>query len=98
MLCFFIYFRQKIGEYLAFFTLNKAELFKTLIITLVFIFKKGKFFRRKLAKIAENCDHNIDPRSHWQQSTQEGSHYLRNIVFGLAVYSRRGQGCQMVYF
>jgi phage major head subunit gpT-like protein len=24
--------------------------------------KKRQFFRRKLAKIAENCDHNIDPR------------------------------------
>jgi hypothetical protein len=23
--------------------------------------KKRQFFRRKLAKIAENCDHNIDP-------------------------------------
>jgi hypothetical protein len=28
-------------------------------ITLVF--RKTPFFRRKLAKIAENCDHNIDP-------------------------------------
>jgi hypothetical protein len=24
--------------------------------------RKTPFFRRKLAKIAENCDHNIDPR------------------------------------
>jgi hypothetical protein len=23
--------------------------------------EKRQFFRRKLAKIAENCDHNIDP-------------------------------------
>jgi hypothetical protein len=30
------------------------------IITLVFE-KNAKFFRRKLGKIAENCDHNIDP-------------------------------------
>jgi hypothetical protein len=34
---------------------------KILIITLVFE-KNANFFRRKLAKIAENCDHNIDPR------------------------------------
>jgi hypothetical protein len=28
------------------------------------VFEKGAdFFRRKLAKIAENCDRNIDPRS-----------------------------------
>jgi hypothetical protein len=25
--------------------------------------EKRRFFRRKLAKIAENCDHNIDPRT-----------------------------------
>jgi hypothetical protein len=32
-----------------------------LIITLVF-WENRQFFRRKLSKIAENCDHNIDPR------------------------------------
>jgi Zn/Cd-binding protein ZinT len=26
-----------------------------------FLFK-SQFFRRKLSKIAQNCDHNIDPR------------------------------------
>jgi hypothetical protein len=31
-----------------------------MIITLVF--EKTPIFCRKLAKIAENCDHNIDPR------------------------------------
>jgi hypothetical protein len=31
-----------------------------MIMTLVFE-KNANFFRRKLAKIAENCDHNIDP-------------------------------------
>jgi hypothetical protein len=29
---------------------------------IVFLEKRKKIFRRKLAKIAENCDHNIDPR------------------------------------
>jgi hypothetical protein len=33
---------------------------KKLITTLDFK-KNANFFRRKLAKIAENCDHNIDP-------------------------------------
>jgi hypothetical protein len=42
---------------LAFLTQNKAKICKILIITLVF--EKTPFFRRKLAKIAENCDHNI---------------------------------------
>jgi hypothetical protein len=41
-------------------THNKAKLCKNLIIKLVFE-KTPIFFRRKLAKIAENCDHNIDP-------------------------------------
>jgi hypothetical protein len=44
-----------------FLTQIKAKLCKMLIITLVFE-KKRLFFRRKLSKIAENCDHNIDPR------------------------------------
>jgi hypothetical protein len=35
---------------------------KFVIITLVFG-KNANFFRRKLSKIAENCDHNIDPWS-----------------------------------
>jgi hypothetical protein len=26
--------------------------------------EKRQFFRRKVSKIAENCDHNIDPRFH----------------------------------
>jgi hypothetical protein len=40
-------------------TQNKAKLCKNLIITLVFDFKKPPFFRRKLAKIAENCNNYI---------------------------------------
>jgi hypothetical protein len=47
---------------LAFLTRNKAKLCKILIITLVSE-KNGNFFRRKLSKIAEICDHNIDLES-----------------------------------
>jgi hypothetical protein len=47
---------------LAFSTQNKAKLCKILIITLVF--EKNASFSPKLSKIAENCDHNIDPWSH----------------------------------
>jgi hypothetical protein len=53
-------FAEKIGKKLAFYAQNKAKLCKNWIITLVFE-KNANFFRRKLAKIAENCDHNIDP-------------------------------------
>jgi hypothetical protein len=63
----FLKFSPKISaKKLAFLTQNKAKLFKILTITLVFE-KKCQFFRRKLSKIAENCDHNIDPRSPWKR-------------------------------
>jgi hypothetical protein len=42
-----------------FLTQNMVKLCKHLIITLVF--EKNAIFCRKLSKIAENCDHNIDP-------------------------------------
>jgi hypothetical protein len=42
------------------FWLETAKLCKILIITLVFE-KNANFFCRKLSKIAENRDHNIDP-------------------------------------
>jgi predicted aldo/keto reductase-like oxidoreductase len=45
---------------LAFLTQNKANYAKFLIITLV-LEENANFFRQKLSKIAENCDHNIDP-------------------------------------
>jgi hypothetical protein len=47
---------QKIGV----FAQNKAKLCKNWIITLI-LEKNANFLRQKLAKIAENCDHNIDP-------------------------------------
>jgi hypothetical protein len=43
-----------------FFAENCQKSQKIVIITLVFE-KNANFFRRKLSKIAENCDHNIDP-------------------------------------
>jgi hypothetical protein len=51
---------------MAFLTQNKAKLCKIFIMTLVFE-KNANFFRRKWAKIAETCDHNIDPW--WQAET-----------------------------
>jgi hypothetical protein len=54
-----IFSPKKIAK-MVFLTQNKAKLCKILIITLVF--EKTPIFRRKLGKIAENCDHNIDPR------------------------------------
>jgi hypothetical protein len=31
--------------------------------------KNANFFRRKLENIAENCDHNIDPRSRYTKDS-----------------------------
>jgi hypothetical protein len=53
-------FAKILAKKLALLTKNKAKLFKNLIVTLVF--EKNAIFGRKLLKIAENCDHNIDPR------------------------------------
>jgi hypothetical protein len=44
---------------LAFLIENKDKLCKILIITL--FFEKNAILCRNLSKIAENCDHNIDP-------------------------------------
>jgi hypothetical protein len=51
---------KKSAKELAFLAQNKDKLCKMLITTSVFE-KNANFFRRKLLKIAENCDHNIDP-------------------------------------
>jgi hypothetical protein len=51
---------KKSAKELAFLTQNTAEFCKKWIITSVFK-KNADFFLRKLAKIAENCDHNIHP-------------------------------------
>jgi hypothetical protein len=47
---------------MTFLTQNTAKLCKILIITLFFL-KNAIFSQKKLTKIAENCDHNIDPGS-----------------------------------
>jgi hypothetical protein len=46
---------------LACFAQTTARFCKNVIIALVFE-KKRQFFRQKMAKIGEKCDHNIDPR------------------------------------
>jgi hypothetical protein len=57
---FRIFSPKKFANILAFFALTTANFCKNLIITL--IFEKTPIFCRKLAKIAENCDHKINPR------------------------------------
>jgi hypothetical protein len=57
---FFDIFAEKIGEKISVFAQNKAKLCKNWILKL--FLEKNAIFRRKLASVAENCDHNIDPR------------------------------------
>jgi hypothetical protein len=59
---FSIFSPKKSAEKMAFLTQNKAKLCKKFYHNIVF-WEKRQFFRRNWAKIAENCDYNIDPRS-----------------------------------
>jgi hypothetical protein len=61
-LVFFNIFAKKFREKLAVLGQAKASFCKNLIITVAFE-KNAIFCRRKLAKIEENADHNIDPCS-----------------------------------
>jgi hypothetical protein len=55
-------FAGKFCENIGGFAETTASFNKTLITAMAFD-KNDNFFRRKIAKIAENCDHNIGPRS-----------------------------------
>jgi hypothetical protein len=55
-----IFLPKKIGGKNCVFGSKQSQILKKMILTLVFE-KNANFFRRKLSKIAENCEHNIDP-------------------------------------
>jgi hypothetical protein len=57
MLWFFIYFRRKIQQKNGVFDSKQSLIMQNDIG----FWEKRQFFCRKLSKIAENCDHNIDP-------------------------------------
>jgi hypothetical protein len=56
-----IFSPKNFAKKLAFLTQNKAKFWKKIDRNIGF-WEKRQFFRQKLSKIAENCDHNIDPR------------------------------------
>jgi hypothetical protein len=61
MLWFFKYFRQKIHQKkLSFFVSKQSQILKKVDHNIGFL-ENRQFFRRKLGKIEENCEHNIDP-------------------------------------
>jgi hypothetical protein len=70
VMIFKIFLPKNSAKKLPFFTRNKAKLCKILIITLVFE-KNAIFLSRKMAKIAENCDRNINPWFYKQNSVPE---------------------------
>jgi hypothetical protein len=76
MLWFFKYFRRKKIAKMAILSPNKAELHMQNFDHNIGFWEKSQFFCRKLAKIAENCDRNIDPwaiHRNWLKSNGENS-------------------------
>jgi hypothetical protein len=61
-------FAQKFGVFCS----KYCYCLKKMIITLVFEIN-ANFFAEKLAKIAENCDHNIDPRCVCEKNAQHAA-------------------------
>jgi hypothetical protein len=55
-----IFYPKNFAKILSFFAQTTAIFCKNFIVSLVF--EKNAIFSPKLAKIAENCDYNIDPR------------------------------------
>jgi hypothetical protein len=63
MLWFQNYFRPNIWRKHCNFLLLILLVDAKILITTLVLMKNANFVRRKLGKIAENCDHNIDPWS-----------------------------------
>jgi hypothetical protein len=61
-----IFSPKNLAKILAFLAQTTARFAKKNDHNIVFFVKNSNFFRRKLAKITENCGHNIDPRSRRQ--------------------------------
>jgi hypothetical protein len=57
---FKIFLPKNLAKKLAFFAQTTASFWKQIDNNIGF-WEKRQFFRRKLAKIAENCDHDVDP-------------------------------------
>jgi hypothetical protein len=63
-----IFSQKKIAKKSAFLTKNEAMYIMQIFDHNIVFLEKRQFFRRKLAKIVENCDHNIDPRCRFSQN------------------------------
>jgi hypothetical protein len=90
---------------MAFFKIKLLLVFEKNIIKLVFD-KKANFFRRKLARITENCDHNIDPsssghpgiiRARRGKNMNGPSCVNLRLVGSIPAYVNKGEGCKDFY-
>jgi hypothetical protein len=81
-------FAEKFTKTLAFFAQTNARFCKSCDHNIGF-WEKRQFFRRKLSKIAENCDRNIDPR--WvlekvvRKYIHSPAHFLSKLMQNLCV-------------
>jgi hypothetical protein len=72
------YFRQKILEKNGVFDSKQSLILKKIDHNIGF-WEKHRFFRRKFAKIAENCDDNIDP---WTEMVTAQKIIVPEMQFG----------------
>jgi hypothetical protein len=73
---------KNLAKILAFFVQITASFCKKTYRNIGF-WEKRQFFRWKLAKIAENCDHNIDPRpKNFYDFDELSSHICKSIQTG----------------
>jgi hypothetical protein len=87
-----IFSLKNLAKKLSFLTQNKATFYNNLIIT--FVFKKNaNFFRRKLGKIVENCDHNINP---WPSKIYTWSFFLPTSFFPSSFRPRKKRNLEKI--
>jgi hypothetical protein len=109
MLWFFKYFRRKILQKNWRFWLNTKLNFWKKVDHNIGIQEKRQFFRRKLSKIAENCDHNIDPWGRFYESVSAeiyGQNFksvnydfvnsASNVIFSASESNKFIRHCQII--
>jgi hypothetical protein len=81
---FKIFSPKNLAKKLTFLTQNKAKFWKKIDHNICFR-EKRQVFRQKLGKIAENCDHNIDPWKYRENKSIQSSGF---VLFGSSCVHR----------